>query len=91
MMMPLLSPFLRIWDVVSSNRVDHFIANSRFVAKRIKKTYRRDAEVIFPPVKLEDFDIEAQPSLDYYVFISQRKPISAPISSSRPRIVSAGG
>jgi glycosyltransferase involved in cell wall biosynthesis len=71
MMMPLLSPFLRIWDVVSSNRVDHFIANSRFVAKRIKKTYRREAEVIFPPVKLEDFDIEAQPSLDYYVFISQ--------------------
>jgi glycosyltransferase involved in cell wall biosynthesis len=71
MMMPVLAPFLRLWDVVASNRVDYFIANSRFVAKRIKKTYRRDAEVIFPPVRLEDFDIEAQPSLDYYFFISQ--------------------
>jgi glycosyltransferase involved in cell wall biosynthesis len=70
-MMPVLAPFLRIWDVVSSNRVDHFIANSRFVAKRIKKTYRREAEVIFPPVKLEDFNIAENPSLDYYVFISQ--------------------
>jgi glycosyltransferase involved in cell wall biosynthesis len=71
MMMPVLAPFLRLWDVVSSNRVDHFIANSRFVAKRIKKTYRRDAEVIFPPVRLEDYDIEAHPSGDYYFFISQ--------------------
>jgi len=71
MMMPLLSPFLRIWDVVSSCRVDHFIANSRFVAKRIQKTYRREAEVIFPPVKLEEYDIEDHPTLDYYFFISQ--------------------
>jgi glycosyltransferase involved in cell wall biosynthesis len=71
MMMPVLAPFLRLWDVVSANRVDYFIANSRFVAKRIKKTYRRDAEVIFPPVKLEDYSVEPHPSLDYYFFISQ--------------------
>jgi glycosyltransferase involved in cell wall biosynthesis len=71
LMMPLLSPFLRIWDVLSANRVDHFIANSRFVAKRIQKTYRREAEVVFPPVKLEEYDIEAHPTLDYYFFISQ--------------------
>jgi len=71
MMMPVLSPFLRLWDVISSNRVDHFIANSRFVAKRIQKTYRREAEVIFPPVKLEEYSIEDHPALDYYFFISQ--------------------
>jgi glycosyltransferase involved in cell wall biosynthesis len=70
-MMPLLSPFLRIWDVASANRVDHFVANSRFVAKRIQKTYRREAEVIFPPVRLEEYDIEEHPTLDYYFFISQ--------------------
>jgi len=71
LMMPVLAPFLRLWDAVSANRVDHFIANSRFVAKRIQKTYRRDAEVIFPPVKFEEYDIEDRPSLDYYFFISQ--------------------
>ena len=41
---------LRIWDVVSSNRVDYFIANSRTVERRINKTYFRDAFVIYPPV-----------------------------------------
>jgi glycosyltransferase involved in cell wall biosynthesis len=71
LMMPVLAPFLRLWDVVSANRVDHFIANSRFVAKRIQKTYRRDAEVISPPVKFEEYDIEERPTLDYYFFISQ--------------------
>jgi glycosyltransferase involved in cell wall biosynthesis len=70
-MMPVLTPPLRVWDVASANRVDHFIANSRFVAKRIEKTYRRDAEVICPPVKLEEYDIEEHPTLDYYFFISQ--------------------
>jgi glycosyltransferase involved in cell wall biosynthesis len=41
---------LRQWDVGSSNGVDHFAANSRFVQQRIKKCWRRDAVVIHPPV-----------------------------------------
>jgi glycosyltransferase involved in cell wall biosynthesis len=41
---------LRSWDVNTSKRVDHFIANSRFVAMRIQKFYGRSAEVIYPPV-----------------------------------------
>lgn len=41
---------LRIWDVTSAARVDHFVANSRGVARRIEKYYRRPAEVIHPPV-----------------------------------------
>lgn len=48
---PLLT-YLRTWDVVSSQRVDSFIANSREVAGRIERYYRRSAEVIPPPVDL---------------------------------------
>ena len=48
--------YLRAWDVTSSNRVDHFIANSEFVAKRIKKLYNREAKVIYPPVDVDYFE-----------------------------------
>ncbi|GAB4336093.1 MAG: glycosyltransferase family 4 protein [Calditrichia bacterium] len=47
--------YLRMWDVTSSQRVDYFIANSAHVAKRIKKYYRRSAEIIHPPVSTEMF------------------------------------
>jgi glycosyltransferase involved in cell wall biosynthesis len=46
----LFTHYLRLWDVVSSQRVDFFIACSRYVQQRIKKYYRREAEVIYPPV-----------------------------------------
>src|SRR3990167_4401619 len=41
---------LRLWDLRSANGVDHFIANSDFIARRIEKTYRRPATVIHPPI-----------------------------------------
>lgn len=46
---------LRIWDHIGSNGVDHFMANSRFIARRIWKTYRRRATVVYPPVDTEKF------------------------------------
>ena len=46
---------LRTWDVVSAARVDHFVANSRLVARRIERYWRREAEVIPPPVDVEFF------------------------------------
>ena len=49
---------IRIWDYVSSKRVDYFIANSNYIAKRIKKIYGRDAEVIYPPVDVTKFKVE---------------------------------
>ncbi|NPD16072.1 glycosyltransferase [Xinfangfangia sp. D13-10-4-6] len=55
LMMPLISPRLRLWDVVSAARVDQFIANSSFVAQRIQTYYRREAEVIAPPVAVDEF------------------------------------
>jgi glycosyltransferase involved in cell wall biosynthesis len=47
--------YLRLWDVASSARVDHFAANSANVARRIEKYYRRPAEVVHPPVDTEFF------------------------------------
>jgi glycosyltransferase involved in cell wall biosynthesis len=46
---------LRLWDLRSANGVDHFIANSHFIARRIQKTYRRDATVIHPPIDIARF------------------------------------
>jgi len=47
----LLQHFMRIWDRHASLRVDHFIANSENVRKRIKKYYQQDSSVIYPPIK----------------------------------------
>ncbi|MGH7042198.1 MAG: glycosyltransferase [Acetobacteraceae bacterium] len=46
---------LRQWDVLASVGVDHFVANSQYIARRIHKVYRRDAVVIHPPVDVERF------------------------------------
>lgn len=47
---PYLTHRLRIWDRVAAERVDKFIANSSYVAARIKKYYKKEATVIYPPV-----------------------------------------
>lgn len=47
---PFAMNYIRIWDEVAAKRVDHFIANSNFVASRIKKYYQQDSTVIYPPV-----------------------------------------
>ncbi|MCX6765969.1 MAG: glycosyltransferase, partial [Candidatus Moranbacteria bacterium] len=54
---PFAMNYIRLWDRVSADRVDRFIANSDFVAKRIKKYYQKDAEVIHPPVATGNFYI----------------------------------
>ncbi|OQX51574.1 hypothetical protein B5M47_00020 [candidate division CPR3 bacterium 4484_211] len=48
----LLDFYLRVWDFTAAQRVDFFVANSQNVAGRIKKWYRREAKVIYPPVEL---------------------------------------
>lgn len=48
---------LRLWDFAAAQRVDHFIANSATVQKRITKYYRRDSKIIYPPVETENFKI----------------------------------
>jgi glycosyltransferase involved in cell wall biosynthesis len=71
--MALSSSWLRAWDVTTSARVDHFIANSAFVAKRIEKFYRRDATVIHPPVDVSRFEPSDAPE-DYYLCAGQITP-----------------
>jgi glycosyltransferase involved in cell wall biosynthesis len=48
---------LRLWDYASAQHVDHFIANSRYIARRVKKAYGRAASVIHPPVDVTEFTI----------------------------------
>lgn len=64
--LPRLIHKLRMWDKSSVDRVDHFIANSRTVRGRIQKYYRRDSEVIYPPVDIDNFFISNDIG-DYYV------------------------
>lgn len=59
-LLPRLIHRLRIWDKSSTDRVDHFIANSRTVRGRIQKYYRRGSEVLYPPVNVDDFFISPQ-------------------------------
>ena len=66
---------LRVWDVSSSARVDHFIANSANVARRIEKYYRRDADVIHPPADTDFFTPAApEPAREYYLIVSALVP-----------------
>lgn len=67
------SPLLRQWDVTTAARVDHFIANSAYVGKRIEKFYRRASTVIHPPVDVERFAIAEAPG-DYYLCAGQITP-----------------
>ena len=57
LLIPPLLTYMRFWDTLSSNRVDTFIAISRYVAQRIEKYYRRDSVVIYPPVETSRFHI----------------------------------
>jgi len=75
---------LRIWDHQSARRVDHFIANSENVAKRIEKYYKRNSSVIYPPSDclLENAEFQANDrgglyasgSDPYYLIVSQLRP-----------------
>jgi len=61
---------LRLWDHRSAAGVDRFVANSRFIARRILKAYRREADVIYPPVDT-DFFCPGGVRDDYYVAVSR--------------------
>jgi len=65
--------YLRRWDIATLDRVDYFIANSTFVAKRIEHTYQRDALVIHPPVDVEKFRLH-QEKEDFYLCASRLVP-----------------
>jgi len=64
---------IRIWDRLAADRVDFFIANSKNVQKRIVKAYRRESEIIFPPVN-SDFYTPLGDVKDYFLVVSRLVP-----------------
>lgn len=64
-------PGLRQWDVMSSNLVDHFVANSHYVSARIQRYYNRRADVVFPPCDIEKFISNPRNPQDFYLFFGQ--------------------
>lgn len=64
---------IRNWDYRTSNGVDHFIAISEFIKRRIYKVYRRESVVIYPPVDTEKFTLSTSKQ-DYYVTASRMVP-----------------
>lgn len=56
-LVPFAMNYIRLWDRVSADRPDRIIANSNFIARRIKKYYKRDSVVINPPVDVNRFKI----------------------------------
>lgn len=65
--------YMRLWDLRTANGVDAFIANSAFIARRIRKVYRREAQVIFPPVDLDRFQLHEHKE-DFYLAASRMVP-----------------
>lgn len=98
LLMPLMAHYLRSWDAVGSMRVDHFIANSRTVAARIAKYYRRKATVIHPPVDVDSFEsVSAAEIEDYYLMAGELVGYKRPdlaveaFNAMRRRLVVVGG
>lgn len=63
----------RLWDSRTANGVDHFIANSQFIARRIWRVYRREAAVIYPPVDVTSFELRENKE-DFYLTASRLVP-----------------
>ena len=78
---PLAMNYLRLWDKISASRADRYVANSKFVAERIKKYYQKDSTVIHPPVDARKFHIfprreKIKPPVarSYYLMVGRALP-----------------
>jgi glycosyltransferase involved in cell wall biosynthesis len=73
-LMPPLAARLRRWDRATSDRVDRFVAISRHVAARIERYYGRPAEVIYPPVDVQRFEVAHGADDGFYLVVSALVP-----------------
>lgn len=64
---------IRIWDYRTAAGVNHFIGNSRFIARRINKVYGRQADVIYPPVNTDKFEFSDKKE-DFYLAACRMVP-----------------
>lgn len=65
--------YLRLWDLATVNRIDYLIANSRYIASRINKVYKREASVIYPPVSTNSFNLNENKE-EFYLAASRMVP-----------------
>jgi glycosyltransferase involved in cell wall biosynthesis len=72
-LMRVMLHYIRLWDRAASGRPDILLANSDFVAQRIRKIYRRESQVLYPPVDVETFSYEEKKA-DYYLAASRLAP-----------------
>ncbi|MCJ7547013.1 MAG: glycosyltransferase [Deltaproteobacteria bacterium] len=72
-MIPFFMHYLRMWDVTSSQRVDNFLCISKHVQNRIMKYYRRDSEIIYPPVEISRFRLGNKQE-DFFLIVSSLVP-----------------
>lgn len=96
--MRLFRDYLRRYDLRSAEMVDHFVANSRFVADRIHRIYKREATVIHPPVDTVFFGNAKRGNGEYYLCAGQlnayKRPdlaVSACMQMNRKLIVAGAG
>ncbi len=95
-----IQPFLtwlRVWDRVAADRVDHFVAISQEVRHRIAKIYRRDSVIIYPPVDTTRFE-PSNCVEDYYLMVGRLVPyrrldllIEAFNKMKRPLLIAGSG
>ncbi|HCP08486.1 MAG TPA: glycosyltransferase family 4 protein [Candidatus Moranbacteria bacterium] len=67
---PLAMNYIRLWDRISADRIDKIIANSNFVARRIKKYYHKENVVIHPPVNVQNFYVSEKQE-DYFLIVGR--------------------
>jgi glycosyltransferase involved in cell wall biosynthesis len=77
---PIFMNYLRLWDREAAHRVDKFICNSNFVAQRIKKYYKQESTVIYPPIDVGNFGLLdsgvnfAKSKTDYFLMVGRLLP-----------------
>ncbi|OGZ60613.1 MAG: glycosyl transferase [Candidatus Spechtbacteria bacterium RIFCSPLOWO2_01_FULL_43_12] len=69
---PLIMPYMRVWDRQSAQRPDHILTNSNFIRRKLKKYYSREAHVIYPPLNFNKFYISAPK--DYFLIVGRMVP-----------------
>jgi len=65
---------VRKWDLDTAQDIDFFIANSEHVKRRIEDSYKRPATVIYPPVRVQKFELSTAPRQPYYLCMGRFVP-----------------
>ena len=71
LLIKLIIPYIKSWDINSSQKVNYFIANSKHIQTQIKAIYQRDSIVIYPPVQVDKFKLNINPRKDFYLAVGR--------------------